>query len=142
VRLCFVSIVVALVALALALAASAKDFKPGDVRVCSGSNCLVLRCASALNGLSAFYYSAKPLGRATAPARDARYVELRFRNGYVTGIAAGKRYDRFLSYGVNLGHFRARNWYSIPWKVARAIARLAAELRPKPLPGDVLDRSH
>src|SRR5205085_4929976 len=50
---------VAGVALWLAPLAGAKDFKPGDIRVCAAAKCLPLRDRQALDSLSAFYYSAK-----------------------------------------------------------------------------------
>jgi hypothetical protein len=130
-------------ALWLAPLAEAKDFKPGDVRVCVAATCLPLDDRGALNALSAFYYYAKDLPRSvTAPAARAPYVELRYRNGYVTGVAAGLRFNHFLSYGVNLGQFQARTWYSIPARASVAIKLLATRLRPRPLPANVLSNSH
>ena len=134
---------VAGVALWLAPLAGAKDFKPGDIRVCAAAKCLPLRDRQALDSLSAFYYSAKVVPRRVAPpATRARYVELRFPNGYVTGIAAGVRFDHFLSYGVNLDQFEARTWYALPARASAAIGLLAARLQPRRLPPNVLDNSH
>lgn len=130
-------------ALWLAPVAQAKEFKPGDIRVCAAKQCLPLNDRVALNALSAFYYSSKQIPRRkAAPASDARYVELRFPNGYVTGIAAGHRYDHFLSYGVNLGRFKARSWYAIPARASVAIEALATRLRTRQLPANVLGKSH
>jgi hypothetical protein len=128
--------------LAFAPAAAAKDLRPGDLRACAGSRCLPIRSQPVLNEISRFYYGPRLPVRASAPGRRARYVELRFRDGYVTGIAAGPRFDRFLSFGVNLDQFSARVWYAIPARAAREIRRLAVRLRPRRLPRNVLDRSH
>jgi hypothetical protein len=134
---------VAGLALWLAPVAQAKEFKPGDIRICAAKQCLPLNDRDALNALSAFYYSSKQIPRPkAAPASTARYVELRFPNGYVTGIAAGHRYDHFLSYGVNLGQFKARTWYAIPARASVAIKALATRLRTRPLPTNVLSNSH
>jgi hypothetical protein len=57
------------------------------------------------------------------------YYELRYRNGYVTGIIATRRLDRFLSYGVNLGRFRRDQWYSVPHKLSSDFCRLTVGLR-------------
>ena len=144
-RMMLAWLVAAVVVLALWLAplAAGKDFKPGDIRVCAGAKCLPLDDRRALDALSAFYYSAKLSPRSeTAPAARAPYVELRFRNGYITGIAAGLRYDHFLSYGVNLDQFVARTWYAIPLRASAAIRRLAAKLAPPALPSDILGKSH
>ena len=101
-RLCGLAAIA--IALSLAPSAHAKDFKPGDLRVCVRATCLPLNNIAALDSLSAFYYSSSYHPKvATAPRARAPYVELRYRNGYVTGIAAGVRFDHFLSYGVNLG---------------------------------------
>jgi hypothetical protein len=140
-RLCGLAAVA--IALSLAPSVDAKDFKPGDVRVCVAATCLPLKNDAALDSLSAFYYSSAHHPKVvTAPRARAPYVELRYRNGYVTGIAAGARFDHFLSYGVNLGQFRARTWYAIPERARTAIASLAARLDPRPLPPSVLDNSH
>jgi hypothetical protein len=141
VRVC--GLIAIAIALSLVSSAGAKDFKPGDVRVCVAATCLALKSQAALDALSAFYYSpARHPKVAPAPRARAPFVELRYRNGYVTGIAAGARFDHFLSYGVNLGQFQARRWYVIPERARAAIASLAANLDPRPLPPNVLDNSH
>jgi hypothetical protein len=35
-------------------------------------------------------------------------------------------FDRFLSYGVNIGHFDRGRWYRLPDRTARELRRLAA----------------
>ena len=60
----------------------------------------------------------------------APYFELRFRNGYVTGIVATQRLDRFLSYGVHLERFQRNVWYRVPAKLAAEFRGLTAGLRP------------
>jgi hypothetical protein len=104
-------------------AATAKDFGPGDLRVCNAHRCVPIVNRAVLPLLGRFYYldAYKPRV-APRPRLGAPAFELRFRNGYVTGIAASARFDRFLSYGVYLGRFQRGVWYRIP-------ARLAAELR-------------
>jgi hypothetical protein len=122
--------------------AAAKDFRPGDLRVCAASRCLPIENQRALDAIGAFYYGGAQAARTRSPRPRAPYVELRFRNGYVTGVAAGLRFDRFLSFGVNLDQFAARTWYATPARAALEIGRLATRLRPRPLPADVLSRSH
>jgi hypothetical protein len=134
-----VALAAATITIAVVPAAAAKDFKPGDLRVCAANHCVPIKSQRALDALSAFYYGSATPNVARAPARRARYVELRFKNGYVTGIAAGGRFDRFLSFGVNLDQFRARTWYAIPRRVSDEVRRLAAGLRSQPLPADVLE---
>lgn len=131
----------ATVALAAASVAVAKDFPPGSVRVC-GHRCLPLTDVRALVALSAFYYGPHAPAAARAPARGGPYVQLRYPDGYVTGVAAGPRFDRFLSFGVNLNQFAARRWYRIPAAAAAAIRLLAAQVAPRPLPATILRQSH
>jgi hypothetical protein len=118
-------------ALLVASAATAKDFGPGDLRICSHARCVKITNQPVLNLLSAFYYSGRYKPRPLrAPHLGARMFELRFRNGYVTGIVATVRLDRFLSYGVYLGRFTPGRWYRFPDRVARELRRLAAPLAP------------
>jgi len=69
-------------------------------------------------------------------------LQLRFRNGYVTGIVAGAQLDRFLSYGVNLGQFAKGRWYRFPALAAAELRRLASSLRPMRLTPAAIALSH
>jgi hypothetical protein len=121
--------------------ASAKDFRPGDLRVCGPSHCVAIVDRKVLPMLGSFYYGSRPLARERRPALGVRYYELRFRNGYVSGIVATRRLDRFLSYGVNLGRFRRDAWYSIPTHFSAELGKLTADLRPFRLSRAALARS-
>ena len=132
---------VAALFIVLVPAASAKDFRPGDSRVCGPSRCVAIVDRNVLPLLGSFYYGSRPLGHERRPALGAPYYQLRLRNGYVTGIVATRRLDRFLSYGVNLGRFRRDAWYSIPSGFSTELSRLTAELRPFRLSRAALARS-
>lgn len=128
------SIVAALLAaavLAVIPAATAKDFGPGDLRVCNGHRCVPITNRAVLPLLGRFYYSdphdprVAPRARLGAPA-----FELRFRNGYATGIVAAARLDRFLSYGVNTGRFHRGVWYRIPARLASELRKLTVGMKP------------
>ena len=110
--------------------APAKDFGPGDLRVCNSTHCVPVEERSVLPLLGSFYYGANQPKRAHAPRLGARALELRFRNGYVTGIVASARLDRFLSYGVNLGRFRRGRWYRLPAAVSREFQALSVSVQP------------
>ena len=127
-----VILVAAIVATALACvsSSSAKDFGPGDLRLCNARHCAVIRDPAVLRRLARFYYGSSSPPLARAPRLGAPAYELRFRNGYATGIVASTSLDRFLSYGVNLGHFRARRWYRVPARVAAELRTLARPLAP------------
>ena len=126
--------VLAASALLSAPAASAKDFKPGDLRVCGVTRCVAIMKPGVLRAVSSFYY-ARP-GQpptASAPTLGVPTFELRFRGGYVTGIVATAGLDRFLSYGVNLQRFTRGTWYRVPARVVVELKRMRKSLEPLPL---------
>jgi hypothetical protein len=128
-------------ALAATPAATAKEFRPGDLRVCNAKRCVPITKRAVMPLLGSFYYGLHD-ARVSAPARiGARYFELRFPNGYVTGIAATARLDRFLSYGVNLGHFHEGVWYRIPARISAELRRLTAGMKPLRITQAALDKS-
>ena len=116
--------------LLLVPSASAKDFGPGDLRVCDASRCVPIVNRQVLPQLGRFYYSGGPLARVTRPPLGTPYFQLRFDNGYVTGIVATRELDRFLSYGVHLERFARDAWYAVPRALAAELRRLTAGLRP------------
>ena len=129
-------------ALALGVpAAHAKDFDPGDVRVCNATRCKAIADADVLPQLSEFYYSLEQPPAVRAPRLGAPFFELRYRNGYVTGIAATGKLDRFLSYGVHLGHFERGTWYRVPADAARELRELTTGVAPLRLTRAAVRRS-
>jgi hypothetical protein len=92
--------------------------------------CVPVMDQKALNDISALYYGSRRPARARPPALRVPYYELRFRNGYATGIVATSALDRFLSYGVNLDQFARRRWYRVPARAAAELRRLSASLEP------------
>ena len=121
--------------------ANAKDFRPGDVRVCNAAGCAAVVDRSVLPELSSFYYTGARPTRVRQPALGTPYYELRFRNGYVTGIVATGRLDRFLTYGVHDQRFRCRTWYAVPGRVSAELRRLTTVLRPLRLTRAALAKS-
>jgi hypothetical protein len=134
--------VAAALALLIPPSAAAKEFSPGDLRLCGADECAVIAEREALRLLSRFYYSIEEAPRArTDPRLGAPYLQLKFRNGYVTGIVATASFDRFLSYGVHLGRFRRGIWYRVPPAAAEELRRLARELEPLRLTRTAIARS-
>jgi hypothetical protein len=125
-------LVAALVAFAVLAvsAASAKDFGPGDLRICNAKRCVPVKKREVLPLLGSFYYGGPPLTVVRRPRMGAPMFELRFRNGYATGIVATRRLDRFLSYGVHLERFSRGKWYRVPPRLAQELRRLSARLEP------------
>ena len=122
--------------------ASAKDFGPGDLRVCNATRCVPIVIRGVLPQLGSFYYSGPAPARLRSPELGAPYYELRFRNNYVTGIVATRQLDRFLSYGVHLERFTHDVWYAVPRPLSTELRRLTASLRPLRLSRAALAKSH
>jgi hypothetical protein len=135
------SAALALLVLALAAGAAAKDFRPGDLRVCNATRCVAIRRSAALAAFSSFYYHPGHPSRTARPPLRAPYFELRFPNGYVTGIVATRRFNRFLSYGVNEDRFAGGTWYRVPARAASAIRATRRLLDPMPLTHAAISRS-
>ena len=127
---CIVAALLAAAALAVTPAATAKEFRPGDLRVCNAHRCVPIVNTAVLPLLGTFYYG--PRGARVAPRvrLGAPAFELRFTNGYVTGIVATARLDRFLSYGVNTTRFRRGVWYRMPARLASELRKLTAGMNP------------
>jgi hypothetical protein len=134
-------VLVALSALLVGPSASAKDFGPGDLRVCNSTRCVAIMNRQVLPQLGSFYYRGPAPARIHRPELGAPYYELRFRNGYVTGIVATRRLDRFLSYGVYLGRFARGRWYAVPPRLSEELRLLTADLRPLHLTRAALKKS-
>jgi hypothetical protein len=131
-----------LVVLLVVPAGAAKELDPGDLRICNAKRCVPITNRPVLTALGAFYYiGTEPPPRAPRAPLGAPSFELRFANGYVSGIVATARLDRFLSYGVNTGRFVSGGWYRVPRMAARELRRRTAELRPVPLTRASLARS-
>ena len=78
-----------------------------------------------LDSLAAFYFGGPAPAEVRPPKLGAPYLQIRFSNDYVTGIAATAQLDRFRSRGVNMGQFGIDSWSRVPAKLARALRKLA-----------------
>ena len=122
--------------------ASAKNFGPGDLRVCNATRCVPIVKRDVLPLLGSFYYSGPAPAQLRAPALGTPYYQLRFRNNYVTGIVATRHLDRFLSYGVHLERFDANIWYAVPRRLSAELQRLTVGMRPLRISQAALAKSH
>jgi hypothetical protein len=128
-----ITVLVALIAWLAVGAATAKDFKPGDLRVCNAVKCAAIFDRGALNAFSAFYYGSASVERAAAPPSGASAFRLKL-NGAIVGVAATRRLDRVLAYGLNCGRFERGVWYRLPARAAIGLRRLTAGLVPQRVP--------
>jgi hypothetical protein len=118
------------VALVFTSGAAAKNFAPGDLRLCGARACVSIANQRVLPQLSRFYYSLGSPPRMLPPRMGAPFFQLKFRNDYVTGIVATRQLDRFLSYGVHLERFKRGVWYRVPARTTLELRRLSAGLEP------------
>ena len=111
-------------------AALAKDFGPGDLRVCGATRCVPIEKRAALRAFSAFYFGDGRAAVAGRPPVGAPAFEIRFRDRSAAGVIAGRNLDRARVYGLNCGRFRRGRWYRVPARVRREVRRLSAALTP------------
>jgi hypothetical protein len=125
--------VVASAALLSAPPATAKDFGPGDLKVCNHRRCVALTNPDVLRVWSTFIYGNRTPAPLPPLRRGAPSFELRFRNGYSVGAVASTRLDHFRSHGVICGRFRRGTWYRVPAAAVRDLRRMTAGLEPMPV---------
>jgi hypothetical protein len=113
-----------------ALPAAAKEFAPGELRVCGAKRCVAITNRTSVDALSSFFYGSGPARTARAPRVAARAFELRFRDGTSAGMVGGRRLDRARVYGLNCGRFRRGDWYALPRRAVQALRFLTQDLRP------------
>jgi hypothetical protein len=115
-------------------AAVAKDFGPGDLRVCGRAHCVPIASKRLLRILSAYYWGPRQVVRTAPVHRGAPGFALRFRDGYASGIVGGANLDRFRGQGFSCGRFVRGRWYRLPAEAAAGLRKLATGLRPLRVP--------
>jgi hypothetical protein len=126
-------IVAALIATSALLAvpsAVAKEFGPGDLRVCGRSRCVPIVNQRVLKVLSTYYYGPRRVVRAGPVRRGAPGFALRWRDGFASGLVAGTDLNRFRGHGFFCGRFVRGRWYRFPAEATAALRRLTAGIRP------------
>jgi hypothetical protein len=127
--------VLAVAAVVCASVALAKEWGPGDLRVCDAKQCRPIWDRGAARAFSNFYWGDGRATRARAPRRSARAYALRFTDdGDPAGLVGGMRLDRALVYGLNCGKFKRGQWYRLPNRARQAVDRLATTLQPMRVP--------
>jgi hypothetical protein len=139
-RLTTVAVLLAL-ALTFTAASAAKEFKPGDLRICNANTCVTITDQRLLDALGSFIYMGPQPAIVRSPRLGVAYFALKFRNGYVPGIVATAELDRWLSYGVYLGRFARGRWYHVPARTAAGVRELTVSLKPLRLTRVVVRRS-
>jgi hypothetical protein len=124
------AVAIAAAALLAVPSAVAKEFRPGDLRVCGRTQCVPIMNRSVLRVLSTYYYGPRWVVRAGPVRRGAPGFELRFTNGYASGMVATTWLNRFRAYGVICGRFVRGRWYRFPPRAVAEIRRLTADMQP------------
>jgi hypothetical protein len=111
-------------------AASAKEFQPGDLRLCGATQCRVLKDATTNRRFGEFLYGSGKVTAAPTPRVGSPVFQLRFKEG-PAGVVLNETSARV--HGLNCGRFRRGRWYRLP----KALRGLTAGLRPKRLRASV-----
>jgi hypothetical protein len=124
---------IAALALLAAGSAAAKEIRPGDLYVCNSAKCVGIVDRVALKAFSVFYYGGGKVVRAPAPSSRAPAFRLRL-DGAIVGVAATRRLDRVLVYGLYCERFERGVWYALPRRPAAALRRVTAGLAAQRVP--------
>jgi hypothetical protein len=125
-----VAVVLATSGLLAIPAAVAKDFGPGELRVCGRSQCVPIVNKRLLRILSNYYWGPSRIVRTAPVHRGARAFALRWRNGYTSGLVGGAGLERFRGHGFFCGRFVPGHWYRFPAEATVWLKRLTAGMRP------------
>ncbi|HET6173820.1 MAG TPA: hypothetical protein VFD90_14500 [Gaiellales bacterium] len=124
---------------AAAAPAEAKHFRPGELKLCNDTICVRIFDRSLLDGLSRFSFltGGPEVGK---PRLGAPLFQIKVDGGYVTGIVATKRLERFRSGGMGT-RFGPDDWYRVPPTVASALRKLSAGMQPLRVTQSTVDRT-
>src|SRR5439155_20115606 len=109
--------------------AVAKDFGPGDLRVCGRHHCVSITNRHLLRILSDYYYGSRRVPRASRVRLGAPGFELCYKNGYASGMGAGTMLKRFRVYGLYCLCFEWGSWFWFPSRSAYAVRTVSATTR-------------
>ena len=124
------AVLAATAALLAVPAAVAKDFGPGDLRICGRERCMAIMNPGVVRILSAYYWGPGRAPRAGPVRNGAPAFELRFRNGHPSGMVGSAWLNRFRAYGFFCGRFERGKWYLFPARAVTEMRRLTAGLEP------------
>ena len=107
-------------------AASAKDFRPGDLRVCGAVHCRVVTERAQARTFSAFLYGNGRPRRASAPRVGSPVFQLRLKDGFVAALLSPAA---IRVHGLFCERFVRGRWYRLP----SSLRNIGAGLEPKRL---------
>jgi hypothetical protein len=111
-------------------AASAKDFQPGDLRICGAVHCRVVTDPVESEAFGNLLYGSGSVMRARTPPVGSPVFQVRTKNGPLGAIITAKS---IRVHGLNCGRFQRGRWY----RLSPALRHLTTGLRPKRLRASV-----
>ena len=111
-------------------AASAKEIRPGDLRVCGVSRCRVVAQAAQARAFFELFWGTGRVRRAPTPRVGAPVFQLRTRTGPAGALLTA---SSIRVHGLNCGRFERGRWYRLPVR----LRGLTKGLAPKRLSATV-----
>lgn len=112
--------------LAACLAASAKEIRPGELRVCGSKHCRVVKSPVQSRAFSSLLWGEGRVRRAPTPRVGSAVFQLRFERGPAGAIITA---TSIRVAGLNCGRFQRGKWYRLP----RNLTGLTVGLAPRRL---------
>lgn len=115
----------AAISIVVPVATWAKEFPPGDLRICGAKHCRTVTAAQS-RGFSDLLWGDRPVARAPTPRVGSPVFQLRFKDGPVGAIITA---TSIRVAGLNCGRFQRGKWYRLP----RRLRGLTRGLEPRRL---------
>jgi hypothetical protein len=113
-------------ALVLAATASAKEIRPGDLRICGAAHCRVVEDPGQARAFSDLLWGPSRVVRAPTPPVGSPIFQLRFRDGPAGAIISA---TAIRVHGLICGRFQRGKWYRLP----ASLRGVTVGLKPKRL---------
>jgi hypothetical protein len=117
-------------ALVLAVTASAKEIRPGDLRICGAVHCRVVNDPVQVHAFADLLWGPSRVVRAPTPRVGSAIFQLRFKDRPAGAIISA---TAIRVHGLFCGRFQRGKWYRLPG----SLRGLTAGLKPKRLRASV-----
>jgi hypothetical protein len=103
----------ALLGLVLSATASAKDIRPGELRICGLRHCHAVKDPAQAHAFANLLWGQSRLARAPTPTTGSSVYQLRFREWSGPAVAIINT-SAIRVHGLNCGRFQRGKWYRLP----------------------------
>ena len=114
------------IALVAAAGASAKEIRPGDLRICGATQCRVVNDPGQARAFGNLLWGSSRVVRAPTPRVGTPIFQLRFRDGPAGAIISA---TAIRVHGLNCRRFQRGKWYRLP----ASLRGVTVWLKPKRL---------